>query len=84
MKTVHKFPLTIGNISVLHMPAGATVLHVGLDPGNRICLWAFVDTDLVSETRIFTVVGTGHEVPDGLEYIGSVVQGPFVWHVFEK
>lgn len=38
----------------------------------------------VSMTRTVRVFGTGHEIPDGWEHLGSVVAYPFVWHLYEK
>lgn len=32
--------------------------------------------------RPVRVYGTGHPVPEFAEAIGSVITGPFVWHVF--
>lgn len=84
MKTIHKYPLVIAAHHSFQLPAGATILNVDLDPTGRVCLWALVDTDQPPEMRRFVIVGTGHDVPDGLLYHGSVVQGGFVWHVFEE
>lgn len=66
------------------MPTGATVLHVGIQR-RIITLWALVDPDANPSIRHFAVVGTGHPAPDADEgrYIGTVSEGPFVWHVFE-
>lgn len=84
MKTVHKFPLTVQAQHSFLMPDGAVALHVNLDPNGTVCLWAFVDTDKPVTLRTFRITGTGHPVPDGLEYLGSVVQGNFVWHAWEQ
>ena len=34
--------------------------------------------------RGFAIIGTGHDVPSGAEYVGTAHVGPFVWHVFER
>ncbi len=84
MKTVYKYPLYIVDAQVVNLPAGAVVLHIAPDPQGKACLWAFVDTDRPLETRSIVVTGTGHEVPDGLEHLGSFVQEWGVWHVWER
>ncbi len=82
---VFKYPLNLAHFD-FRMPAGAKVLYVDLDSAGDLCLWAAVNPspDHPTEARDFIVVGTGHDLPDGLEHLGSVVQGSFVWHVFEK
>ncbi len=77
---VYKYPLTLGTLTV-EMPRGGKPLHVAMQSGLP-CLWALVDADNASESRCFTVVGTGHPVPDG-EYVATTHDGPFVWHVFD-
>lgn len=84
MSAVWKFPLaTALTDNALEMPKGAKVVHVGIQ-GERICLWAIVDMQAPVETRVFQIVGTGHEeVKEGMAHVGTVQQGPWVWHVFE-
>lgn len=56
-----------------------------------IDLWVEIDDEIADfETRHFVIVGTGHPIPQGAEYIDSVIQrsetifgGCLVWHVFE-
>lgn len=81
MKTVHKFPLW-ADAARVQMPAGARVLAVQIQNGVP-CLWAEVDTEQQLETRIFRTVGTGHELGDGLVYVGTYQMPPLVFHVFE-
>lgn len=81
MKTVWKFPLPLAPEVNVMMPEGAQVLYVGNQAGT-IALWALVDPDKSLVTRVFRIAGTGHDVPDGV-YVGTVQQGPLVWHVFE-
>ncbi len=67
------------------MPAGAVVLHVGIQ--HRILtLWALVDPDAAPSIRRFAVVGTGRPAPEDHEgrHVGTVIEGLFVWHVFEE
>jgi len=67
------------------VPEGAKVVHVGLDPKGDWCVWAEVDAGAGERTvRKWTVVGTGHEIPDTWEYLGSWAEPPvYVWHMYE-
>lgn len=82
--TVWKFPFLIDDECPIEMPGGAKVLYVDTQ-GGAVCLWALVNPSAQKELRNFCIRGTGH--PLGAErhtYHGSVQQGPFVWHVFER
>jgi hypothetical protein len=83
MKTIHKFPLDITDAQILSVPISPEPLHVGLDPAGDPCIWMLVDT--AQEKYPFTVymVGTGQPCPYSVkEYVGSIHQNPFIWHVF--
>lgn len=84
MRAVWKFPLSHAAVQDVQMPKGAQILHVGLQ-GDRICIWAGVDPVLHDmQPRRIQVVGTGHEeLPGNVWHLGTVQQGPYVWHVFE-
>lgn len=62
-------------------PIDFTPLHIDVQ-GNEIYLWAEVDPDTEVGRRLFFCRGTGHHVEMGLDYIGTVLQRPFVWHFF--
>lgn len=85
---IFKYALGITDRQKVEMPGRAQVLHVGLDPGGSLCVWAAVTPDsLWSETHLFALVGTGNPPgPDIAEYehLGSVLHGTFVWHVFHR
>lgn len=92
MRTIHKYPLDIsGGTCRVRAPHNAKFLHVGLDPNCEPCIWAEVEiskSDVVvipgyTDHR-FYIIGTGHPIPPGIEkYIGTIHQGPFIWHVYE-
>lgn len=80
---IYKYPLK----PVLQIPEGAKILAVQLQFDSPK-LWALVDPEKPLVDRHIKVFGTGHEIPDGLKYIGtfqedSLAIGHFVWHVFE-
>ncbi len=83
MTTIHKYPLAIDDNLIIEMPQPAEIIHVGLDPAQRPCVWAVVDPAEEMTSRTLYVVGTGHPMPAKAQtHIGSFVQGPFIWHVF--
>ena len=89
MKAVWKYPLTgwgtgAGFRHDLEMPFGSTVLTVQNQHGVST-LWAEVETEAPTVKRTFEWAGTGHAVPQGGVYVGTVqVQGgAFVFHLYE-
>lgn len=86
MRAVWKYQLTVGPQEV-RMPAGAEVVHVAEQEGV-VTLWAIVDPRPGEEAvRRFHVIGTGTAWgagDDNLHYLGSCMDSPFVWHVFEE
>lgn len=80
--TIWKYPVPItGGAQVHHMPKGARVVHVGQQNGG-IVLWAEVFPHQPMEARRFQVYETGHEIAQG-DYVGTVMIGKGVWHVYE-
>ena len=71
-----------GNYPV-DMPKGAKILTAQLN-GGQVCLWAQAMPDAPLETRQFAVHMTGQPLGGNPgNYIGTVQQAPYVWHVFE-
>jgi hypothetical protein len=78
---VYKFPLDQDNFA--GVPLGAEFLSVAMQNG-RLTVWAIVDPLAETELRQFAVYGTGQELRSKREdFIGTVFDGPFVWHVFK-
>ena len=50
--------------------------------------WFEVDGDAEDRTLEIYIVGTGHEVPEAVTrgweqtYLGHVIDGPWVWHLY--
>lgn len=84
MTTIWKYTVPIQDKLQLRLPEGAKILHVG-NQGGSVQMWVLVDSTAPKSERDFLVIGTGHPVPERvpIEYIGSAVVPPFVWHVFE-
>jgi|WetSurMetagenome_2_1015567.scaffolds.fasta_scaffold144668_5 hypothetical protein len=78
---IYKYSLELALSPIVTMPKGAEVLSVGVQH-DIIVLWAKVDPMAANRWYQFYVVGTGYDAPDNAKYIGTVQQGPFVWHIF--
>lgn len=69
---------------------GAEVLSCGLDGNGNLSVWALVETEEDPAELSFYCVGTGwdltHLLPDEVDinFVGSVTQGGYVWHVFQE
>lgn len=90
MRTICKFEFEAIDTAQVSIPVGFKILHVGVQRPRAICVWAEVDSDNVPVEVNFRIVGTGHptdrvpmdHVPKEFKYIGTVLDSPFVWHVY--
>lgn len=81
MRTIHKYNLSQGQ--TFKLPVGSKLLHIAMQAGS-ICAWFEVDAvGETTEKRSFVIVGTGHMVPEGTSHVGTVLDGIFVWHIYE-
>jgi len=83
-KQIYKYivPVRSGN-QECQMPVGAKIVHVGMQGRKRIGIWCEVDTcEKCQCSRLFQVYGTGQDIGSGT-YLGTVIDIPFVWHVYE-
>lgn len=88
MKIIYKYPITSSQMPVsvctMRVPENNVPLCIQIQ-NNQICLWTLVDTEEPLVLREFLIMGTGHLMPkDGVMYLGTVQQPPFVWHIFER
>lgn len=85
--SVWKFPMAFPTLDRegITMPGGSKVLHVAFQH-RVLTLWALVEESAPTVIRRFAVVGTGHTAlsPQQGSYVGTVLDDPFVWHVFEE
>lgn len=85
MQTVFKFPLSYRQDVRLSLPEEARVVQVGLDGAGDPCLWVLLDPALPTDggpDLSYGIYGTGGQVPDHKEYVGTFFSLPFVWHIF--
>jgi hypothetical protein len=87
-RRIYKYTIVLDDRpTVVTLPVGSEVVMVGVQdavmPGT-VCLWAEheVDEDLFCD-RAFVVHGTGHKINTNEVHVGSFIQEPFVWHVYE-
>jgi hypothetical protein len=84
MKSIFKYPLALMTTQRLMLPRDATIRDVQIQDGT-ICLWVEVIPKNPPVSCSIKIVGTGNaEVEPTDSYIGTVQQGPFVWHVYRS
>jgi len=87
-RTIWKFPLSQHlNPNSFPMPKGAEILTVQMQ-GAVPTIWAVVNPAEPRDfwkTVYFQVIGTGwgFDTRHKRKYIGTVQDGPLVWHVFQ-
>ncbi len=85
MRTIYKYTLKIVEKQTIAMPATGTILHIEAQ-GDKLCLWAEIETTFKIGQRTFCLFGTGRALPPECQlpdYVGTVLIGPLVWHVYE-
>jgi hypothetical protein len=89
MKRIHKYPFTIEDDVIVHLPLNAQIISIQLQ-GDIPCVWAVVNPlEEYIETKQFKVFGTGHPMPDTIlrthEFRSTLqLSNGLVFHVFEK
>lgn len=85
-RTIWKFPLKITDEQIIEVPDYVEWLNVGLDPQGNPSLWALVYPDNEKVQINIRIIGTGHPVEKEIwhdNYRGTIIDGPFAWHVFQ-
>jgi len=91
MMRIHKYDFPIDDHVNVLLPKDARILKfltIHKSSGYRVFLWALFDDKNAEKfvMRTFRVYGTGHDIypiDNGLKYLDTVEQGPFIWHIFE-
>lgn len=84
---IWKFPIETVDQQSVSMPEGTEIISVAVQY-RQICMWAVVDPGKPATARNIEIIGTGNptmplDKTHRRAFIGTVFQGPFVWHVFE-
>ena len=87
MRSIWKFGLNGGNTQIKEKVI--EWLSVGYDPSGDICVWAIVDPEAGIDEKIeydILQIGTGWDFNqnelDNMEFIGTVKEGSYMWHIF--
>jgi Tfp pilus tip-associated adhesin PilY1 len=85
-RTIWKFTLKVGRWETISLPPAAKVIFAAIDPQSGApAIWVDLDVDdMGCKDRLFAVFGTGREIDDDAIHRGSMLDGSFVWHVFER
>jgi len=84
MKKIFKYELMLTDEVFITSRKNAKLLSVQVQHG-KLCAWFEVDTKSSSVSHRFTLVGTGHEVPENVGQYVTTVQlggGSLVLHVY--
>lgn len=83
--TVWKDTQPIQDHVTFRLPYPFRVLHLGTQVPRTLSVWAECDADSdITVEMDYYVVGTGHPIPVlGVQYVATVMDGSFVWHVYE-
>ena len=84
MKTIWKYQLELKDDQLIEIPVSSEFLSVGLQAGV-LCLWVLVNPTYPLIGKTILIRGTGHDLEvcfSKSDFIGTVQQGPLVWHVF--
>lgn len=100
MFTIYKYEIEPreNEPNIIMMPAGASIASAGVDGMGALCIWALVDTTAKKEERRLWCMGTGWDFSElitpedsrkdlrgrQLNFIGTVRQGFYMWHVLEE
>lgn len=89
IKKIFKYQLETVDTQDVVMPKGAEVLTIQTQ--NEVpCIWALVNPDEETETRVFEIFGTGHDVYCDMgvdrKYLGTyqLAGGALIFHAFER
>ncbi len=87
MRSIWKFELNGGNTRIKEKVI--KWLSVDYDPSGNICVWAIVDPEAGIDEKIeydILQIGTGWDFSqdelDNMEFIGTVKEGFYMWHIF--
>lgn len=80
-KKIYKYPLALTHSGQVFDLQG-DVKFIGKEPSGGLAIWAEHDDDVPAVPHTFFIVGTGNDIVPDTEYCGSILDGPFVWHIY--
>lgn len=79
VKAIYKYEIA----SDVELPRGTKIVSVGKDYAGKYCFWAIVPIENETEVRHFRIGPTGFVANVPFDYIGTIFDNGFVWHVLE-
>lgn len=79
-KRVYKYQASVG-AGTIRIPEQVNVIHADMQDGQPT-VWAEVDPGEPKTRYPFHIVATGGAVPEGGQHVGTVFDGPYVWHFY--
>ncbi len=83
---IYKYPIPVNDNIELELPMNSKILTIQMQKSKPF-IWALVNPGkTIGQVRHLELYGTGMDVPEGREYIGSfqMLGGDLVFHLFEK
>lgn len=81
---IFKYPLMLTDIQKIKMPMNYKIIAFKMQ-GTIPTIWAIVDDQAPARYVTIIIKGTGHDISeDDLSYVGTVLDGNLVWHLFHK
>ena len=85
---IWKYPLADAGEELITIPAGAELLHVGLDPSLQLCVWAACDPEAERVERRILCRDTGDALlgsalQTAARFVGTVQRGELMIHVLD-
>ena len=83
MRTVHKYEIDPQDNFGIEIPERGIIIAVAMQNG-RMYAWVDGDNEDCYVRIPIYVFGTGHEIDSELqiEFISTVFDGPYIWHVY--
>jgi hypothetical protein len=83
---IHKYrlPFHDGLHDLVEVPVrSGGFMHVAMQDGE-VHVWAAVDPRAPEQLTRFRLVGTGSTVDLSWHHLGTVMDGPYVWHIYTE
>lgn len=82
-RVVYKYEIDLTQGTTVKACAPAKPVHFARQDSSY-CVWVEQQVGQPDTTIEFYVVGTGHPIPEGFEHVSSILDGPFVWHLYRS
>ena len=85
MRTIYKYQMPIPDgVATWDLPVGAKLVRLGVDGAGLSCAWYEQNTTAPTHRWRFEVYGTGWEMFNHGDHVGSYRDGGYIWHVYRS